>query len=87
MPVLPVLPSTVRVQRDASHEGGRGGGGEAERGACDGYGFGQSSSAQRLRDAVLGAGPASPDFTDGYEAQRVVHAAVQGAASGRWVRL
>ena len=46
-----------------------------------------SVGARAFVDAVLGSGPASPDFTDGYEAQRVVDAALHGASSGLWVRL
>lgn len=46
-----------------------------------------SAGARAFVDAVLGVGPASPDFADGYEAQRVVDAALQAHASGRWVRL
>ncbi len=46
-----------------------------------------SAGARAFVDAVLGIGPASPDFTDGYEVQRVVDAALHGAASGLWVRL
>jgi predicted dehydrogenase len=45
----------------------------------------QSAGARAFVDAVLGEGPASPDFTDGYEAQRVVDAALHAATSGRWV--
>jgi len=46
-----------------------------------------SAGARALVDAILGIGAPSPDFTDGYEAQRVVDAALQAHASGRWVRL
>ena len=45
------------------------------------------AGARAFVDAVLGVGPASPDFTDGYEAQRVVDAALHAAVSGRGVRL
>jgi len=46
-----------------------------------------SGGARAFVDAVLGVGPVSPDFADGYEAQRVVDAALESHASGRWVRL
>ena len=46
-----------------------------------------SAGARAFVDAVLGVGPVSPDFADGYEAQRVVDAALEAHASGRWVRL
>jgi predicted dehydrogenase len=45
------------------------------------------SGARAFVDALVGAGAASPDFTDGYEAQRVVDAALRADASGQWVRL
>jgi predicted dehydrogenase len=43
-----------------------------------------SAGARAFVDAILGVGPASPDFSDGLEAQRVVDAALRAAASGRW---
>lgn len=46
-----------------------------------------SAGARAFVDAVLGAGPASPDFGDGYEAQRVVDAALEAESNGRWVSL
>jgi len=46
-----------------------------------------SAGARAFVDAVLGVGPVSPDFADGYEAQRVVDAALEAHANGRWVRL
>jgi predicted dehydrogenase len=46
-----------------------------------------SVGAGAFVDAVLGIGPASPDFSDGFEAQRVVDAALRAHASGRWVPL
>lgn len=46
-----------------------------------------SAGARAFVDAVLGAGPASPDFGDGYEAQRVVDAALEADATGRWVKI
>jgi predicted dehydrogenase len=46
-----------------------------------------SAGARAFVDAVLGVGPASPDFEDGYLAQRVVAAALEAQANGRWVRL
>jgi predicted dehydrogenase len=46
-----------------------------------------SAGARAFVDAVLGVGPASPDFSDGFEAQRVVDAALRAAAHGRWERL
>jgi predicted dehydrogenase len=47
----------------------------------------QCAGARAFVDAVSGVGPASPDFTDGYEAQRVIDAALHAAVSGRWMRL
>jgi predicted dehydrogenase len=45
-------------------------------------------NAERTRDfAQEFVGPASPDFSDGLEAQRVVDAASRAAAGGRWERL
>jgi predicted dehydrogenase len=46
-----------------------------------------SAGGRAFVDAVLGVGPASPDFSDGVEAQRVVDAALRAAGSGRWERL
>jgi predicted dehydrogenase len=46
-----------------------------------------SAGARAFVDAVVGVGPASPDFSDGLEAQRVVDAAMRAAASGCWERL
>jgi predicted dehydrogenase len=43
--------------------------------------------ARAFVDAVVGVGPATPDFSDGVEAQWVVDAALRAAASGRWERL
>lgn len=46
-----------------------------------------SAGSGAFVDAILGVGPASPDFSDGHEAQRVVDAALRAHASGRWIRL
>jgi predicted dehydrogenase len=47
----------------------------------------QCAGAAAFIDAVLGIGPASPDFSDGYEAQRVVDAALRATDCDRWERL